>query len=235
MSVLRDSTIHHVNDTSNLATHLTMLDIGVWLVMVKVYASLVFVQPYYQLPIQLLNFVMPIMFLLSLRIWSLLLSLLTLITAILCFTHLILWLRICSPWESSSKGKLAKVYLISLGRTLLQSSLVKFFLLHVHLVCCGRISLAILLLMLNPKMSILKLSPWSLSLSCLCHPSQLAKIRRLSFVALFSCSTEPPKSPSNPSTSIILSNHPYLQHLPTPLLLHLFCLPQLPRQQISFF
>lgn len=36
ISVLRDSTIHHVNDASNLATHLTILDIGVWLVMVQV-------------------------------------------------------------------------------------------------------------------------------------------------------------------------------------------------------
>lgn len=99
------------------------------------------------------------------------------------------------------------------------------------LVCCGRIRLAILLLiMLNQKMSILKLSTWSPSLSCLCHPSQLAKSRRLSFVASFSCSTEPPKSPSNPSTSLILFNQPYLQHLPMPFLLHLFCLPQLTSQ-----
>lgn len=172
------------------------------------------------------------MFLLSLRIWSLLLSLLTLVTAIFSFTHPILWIRIWSPRKSCSKDKLAKVPILSVweGHSSCWASS-SFFLLHVHVVCCGRISLAILLLiMLNPKMSILKLSTWSPSLSWLCHPSQLAKSLRLSFGASFSCSIEPPKSPSNPSTSLILFNHPYLRHLPTPFLLRLFCLPQLPSQ-----
>lgn len=123
------------------------------------------------------------MFLLSLRIWSLLLSLPTLVTAIFSFTHPILWIRIWSPRKSCSKDKLAKVPILSVweGHSSCWASS-SFFLLHVHVVCCGRISLAILLLiMLNPKMSILKLSTWSPSLSWLCHPSQLAKSLRLSF------------------------------------------------------